>query len=221
MPLPLIPIAIAGAIAGANRLRQKKLNISVIGPAAAGKTVLIDILKNGKVPECDEYQGTVGISKMKEFVAYWTKENKIKKTIITINSLKKSESPGNDVAGDLAYVDTYEELATKRDAVFFVFDVSKYLGDRDYEKIVKAELMFIYNKTNKGKDIRLIMLGSHADVAKTKLNLATEKAVSDKFLTSLNGKEYRTMSVENIRFLNFLDQTSVEEIRKSLGSLGE
>lgn len=243
MPIPLIIAAVAGAsvvATGINRLRQKKLNVSIIGPTAAGKNVLIDVLRDGKAPESDEYQGSVGMSKLEEFEAYWTKKNTFCGTFITVNSLDENKlsspalqalknlfpdwivkSSGYDIAGDSAYVEIYRELVKDRDAVFFVFDVYKYLSDKDYENNVKAELMLIYKNTNNGKDVNLIMLGSHADVVRAKLKLATEKMVSDKFLNTLTGKSYRSMCVKNIRFLNFLDSKSVEEIRKSLGSLGE
>lgn len=236
MPIPLIIAAAVGGTslvtAVANRLRQKKLNVSIIGPTAAGKNVLIDILRTGKVPDNDEYQGSVGMSKLEEFEAYWTKENVVFGTYFTVNALSNQirgdllpdwivKKNGFDIAGDQAYVELYKDLVKDRDAVFFVFDVAKYLSDAEYETLVKAELDFVYENSNKGNDVNLIMLGSHADLARKQMKLTTEKMVSDKFIMTLTGKAYRTMSVKNMRFLNFLDQKSVEEIRKALGSLGE
>lgn len=242
MPLPIV-FWIVGAVAttatataaaaATDNLRRKRLNVAVVGPKEAGKTKFIEILKNGKA-DLGEYITTVYDTYEQEFEAFWTKENLMLRTDITINNCEKEilqeifpkwcPRGGKDVNGN-RYIGpksngAFKKLVDNSNFVFYLFDINMFITDSSSREACLDRFDFMYRILNESQRSKFRFIGTHLDTLKKKSGFSDLQKIQTKYKKFVENKIY-THFVLNINYMNLGDPSAGTKIRNLFGEAGK
>lgn len=129
----------------AQHIEAKK--IAVLGMKESGKTQFLKTLQ-----------------KEKYSIYFQTSVADYDKFPLVLTSGKIVEiASGIDIGGGVGYVQQYKKISMDADAVFFVFDVYKFVHDAEYRVHTRARLQFIDDGLGIPEHKRAV-IGSHADM---------------------------------------------------------
>lgn len=161
MPIPLIPIIIAGvsALFGIGltvkfwdeiKIFFKGKNVTIFGTIETGKTTLHKYLREGEI--VTEHKAT-------------RRKTRVKKSRFKLNELELLIKEGTDISGQEDYISDWKEIFKKSNICFYMFDTSKvYNNDKEHIEKVYFHLTHI-DRWKKEFNINpyLIIIGGFAD----------------------------------------------------------
>lgn len=225
--IPLIPIitgVVSSVVGGltAWRIRKKKLKIAVIGPEEGGKTAFIKLLEYGQVKDAS-YKQTGLNESLLEIEAFWTKENKLLRTDIAINSdaglwekikdfIPGDQYGGKDIPGEIRLLPDYKKILEGKLYSFFFFNIKRYFDENEYKKDVNCRLDFLNDYLHCKN---LIVVATHIDEINEDVN-----KIASTFKDMVKDKPYIDV-LKNVKYINLLDEKAGEEMRKCFGKDGE
>ena len=168
-------------------------SMAILGMQEAGKTQLLHTLQN------------------KSYTTYQaTATDDYNSFRITINGRVVEFTAGRDIGGDERYIRPYyEKFINEKDAIFFIFDVRRYLDEDVYAKDVKNRLSFIYRKLKDkfpfGVNNRYLIIGSHMDVLQPDRQKTAIKELQD----SVHGKDYGELFHNNLLLCDLTDRDNL------------
>ena len=174
-------------------------SLGILGMQEAGKTQLLRTLQNKPYSKRDEGTSTDDYAPFD----------------ITINGRQYKFQAGKDIGGDELYITPfYKQFIKDKDAVFFIFDVHRYLDDSEYAKNVKIRLSLVYRhlkKKHNNQSIsgKYLIIGSHMDELTSSQQKKTVKDVQ----ASVAGKDYAALLLNN---LLMCDLRNREELLENL-----
>ena len=175
--------------------------VCILGMTGAGKTRILKVLQNQPYNEHRDHQTKGGGEPFERFIC------KLQ------NGVELYIRKGIDYNGDDSnIIQFYEDLLSKCEIVFFVFDINKYLHDKtDYAFKVNARINYI--NRHKGKQIKeMVFLGTHLDEIPSD---EERKKASDDFYRRIQGKTY----VDVVKKFKVLDATKKKDVEKILCEL--
>lgn len=172
------------------RIRGKTL--AILGMQASGKTSFYDQLKG---ISRTEYRGT--------------NYEEVDSFTLDLGDRKVRIKKGLDIGGGEEYIKSYYNDKIKdNDVVLFVFDVSKYLSDKEYLRKCEGRFDYIY-RHSEGKQIYIV--GSHLDQCEGDGNQIIQEV---KNITK--NKEYSSFFGQNFSVINIRDRRQVLSIAKKM-----
>lgn len=120
--------------------------ISILGMKASGKTQFLRTLQ--KEPYSRYLQSAV--------------EDYEKFPLVLSTGKIVEIASGKDISGADSYVQQYKKISEDADAVFFIFDVYRFVHDSEYRTQTRARLQFIDDGLGIPENKRAV-IGSHAD----------------------------------------------------------
>lgn len=186
----VLAIAIANSDGSENNTKIVGKSMGILGPQESGKTQLLKTLQNKPY---EKYEAT----STDDYSAFSTE----------INGRTITFQHGRDIGGDEKYIkDYYKKFILEKDAIFFVFDVTKYLNDNSYAFDVRARIDFIYDhlKQINNYQSKYLLIGSHMD----KLSSSRQKEALKTLQSSVAGKRYSTMFHNNLLLCDLTDRSN-------------
>lgn len=186
----LAAIIIKNSDGSKNNTKIVGKSMGILGPQESGKTQLLKTLQNKPY---EKYEAT----STDDYSAFRT----------VINGRTITFQQGRDIGGDERYIkEYYEEFILKKDAIFFVFDVTKYLNDNSYAFDVRARIDFIYDhlKQINNYQSKYLLIGSHMD----KLSSSRQKEALKTLQSSVAGKRYYKMFHNNLLLCDLTDRSN-------------
>ena len=175
----------------------KGRSICLLGMPAAGKTRILRILQGIDYDEKKDFQTLGGGEEFKSF------ECRLSDDICLF------VSKGKDFNGDEANIKLYyEDLLKNCETVLFIFNIYKYLNDKEEERLTNYRFDYIY--THMSNHIKeLAFIGTHLDQFKSK---SEQKKVLDMFLNKTKDRPYSNM----FNCLMAVDATNAKHVKKEM-----
>ena len=161
MPLPLIPVIIAGGVIVAGSITSyiywkelkrffKGKNLVILGTIETGKTTMHSFLRYGEITE--------------KHIAT-RREKKVKGNTFKLEDLKLKISKGKDISGQKDFEKEWKELYKNADICFYLFDSFKvYNNDKEYIGNIQNHLKHIRSwKKECNPNPKTIVIGTFAD----------------------------------------------------------
>jgi len=132
----------------------KGKRFAVLGPAAAGKTTMINFLRTGEVTL--HYEETEAPTKLKG------RNIKLKEYELKIDDIV-------DVPGDKDFHSTWKMQVSTADVVCYIFDASRFVrGDISYIDLVMSEMRHVSewrkDRAREHSVLRFFVIGTHLDL---------------------------------------------------------
>ena len=197
-----IPIIVGAAIVGAGTgalvgviidalCPIEGKTIAVLGMQGAGKTQFLANLKNVSYKQ----SASLGVESYKAFTV------KIGDKTVKIEG-------GMDVPGGEEYIRRYyEDLISKNDIVFFLFNTYNFLTEEEYNLKTKARLDFIHEKVD-GTKKNVVVIGTFADMYKDEKEASNARK---QIFSSVINKPYGSLLKNNFVVLDMRDGKRLKE----------
>lgn len=198
LPLIIVPILVIWFIWVVSKKEPTRgTSLVILGMPEAGKT---QFWKNLKGERYTAYETTNAEQEYQPFDYVYGNRK------IRINA-------GKDIGGSKFNIKPYwEDLMKTSDIAIFIFDVSKYLTDADYQGQVNARLDFFYRHVGQRK---YAVIASHAD--KMSHGKPGEQATLVQQVQSLlEGKKYAPLFYRNFWTCNLTDPQDFRIITEKL-----
>lgn len=172
----------------------KGRSICLLGMPVAGKTSILRILQG---VDYGEYKQTPGGGE--PFRSF---------ECVLSDDIRLGVSEGIDINGeDVNIRQYYEDLLNKCDTVLFIFNIYKYLNNREYEKNTNDRFDYIYKHISK-QIKELAFIGTHLD----QFDKSEQRKVIDKFMDRIKWREYSDM----FKCLMAIDATNAKHVKKEM-----
>lgn len=206
---PLVPVAVGvaalvsamiGYFVVTSMSRLVGNTIGVLGMQEAGKTQLYRTLK-GEPYGCYEATPTDDYAPF-EF---------------DFNGRKVRIEKGRDIGGTEEYIlPYYADMIKRKDIIFFVFDVERYLHDSGYASSVRARLDFVWRRLKEREEVhgvperlalklvrhKYAVIGSHFD----RLSPGDRRSALSALQKSVDGKVYSPLFHNNLILADLTDR---------------
>ena len=181
---------------GAKIKPVKGLKLGILGMKQAGKTRLYCHLN----PNMEFVEGQTYIEPYDCF--------SYKKSDGTVIDIAEGEDIGG---GDDEAKEFMHKYLQEKDAILFIFDITKYMKDIEYKDCTNARIDYIYNYKKEGT--YLCFLLSHIDQFKNSIQAA--KSISS-FKDEIKTKPYGKMVLSNYAPIDVTDSTQLRRIESRL-----
>ena len=174
----------------------KGRRICLLGMPAAGKTRVLRIMQGVNYDEFKDKETPGGGESFSSFECELS------------DDIRLWVSEGKDINGeDVNIRQYYEDFLNKCDTVLFIFNIYKYLNDKEEEQKTDDRFDYIYKHLSK-QIKELAFIGTHLD----QFDKSEQRKVIDKFMDKITGREYSDM----FKCLMAIDATNAKHVKKEM-----
>lgn len=174
----------------------KGRSICLLGMPAAGKTRILRILQGIEYDELKDKQTPGGGEPFGSFECYLS------------DDIRLWVSEGKDINGDEVNIrHYYEDFLKNCDTVLFIFNIYKYLNDKEEEQKTNDRFDYIYKHISK-QIKELAFIGTRLD----QFNKSEQRKVIDKFMDRIKDREYSNM----FNCLMAIDATNAKHVKEEM-----
>ena len=174
----------------------KGRRICLLGMPDAGKTRVLRIMQGVNYDESKDRMTPGGGESFNSFECELS------------DDIRLWVSEGTDRNGDEVNIKQYyEDLLEKCETVLFIFNIYKYLNDKEEEQKTNDRFDYIYKHLSK-QIKELAFIGTHLD----QFDKSEQRKVIDKFMDKIRGREYSDM----FKCLMAIDATNAKHVKKEM-----